>query len=261
MAATVPPQTKGEREVWASTEAGTPATSVELLERLRSGSTWTERMLSRDGNIHNLDAHIDELVFASRQLFERPVESRAVLASIRAALRHTQGTVDLRVELYGGTRSHVLAIATERNDAQAAFASIRLQTRPTGATSQLPMTRPQDAYDLITVSGRISHPAAGSVCLVSAHRLVWPDSHHPLEVTGRAIAEQFATTGITSVLLPVLQDHLDSFDGAYLIQPTGVVCIESIDDARYSVDADDLGMLRTAFERGPWKPPTLAGLD
>jgi hypothetical protein len=217
-------------------------------------------MLSRDGNVHSLDAHIDELVFASRQLFERPVEPQAVLAAIRAALSHTRGTVDLRVELYGGMQGHVLAFALDRTDAPEASGSIPLRTRPADATSHLPMTRPHDAYHLVTMSGEISHPAAGNLCLVSAHRFVWPDSHHRLEVTGRAIAHQFATNGITSVRLPVRREHLETFDGAYLIQTTGVLGVESIDDVRYSVGTDDLSVLCAAFESGPWKSPTPAGV-
>ena len=181
--------------MWASTEHGTPATSVELIERLRSGSTWSERMLSRDGNIHNLDAHIDELLIASRRLFERPVEPRAVLASIQAALSHTSGVVDLRVDLYGGPGVHVLALATQREEDGAEPTAVRLRIRPSEAALQPWSVQPQDTFSVGMMSGVIHHPAAGSLCLVSAHRFVWPDSQRPLDVTGRVIADQFVTTG------------------------------------------------------------------
>jgi hypothetical protein len=237
-----------------STEHGRPATSAELLERLEAQSTYTTRMLSRDGEVRNLDSHVDELVCASRQMFERPIEPRALLAAIHAALNNNRGTLCLRVELYGGPEPHVLVLATDRGS-EIASGSVDLRTRPTDATSQREMTRSEDAYDLPTVDGLVARPAAGSLCFVSAHRFIWPDSQSPLSATDRSIADRFQTIGITSVRLPVRNEHLASFDGAFLIQTAGVHCVASIDRVRYAPRSDDLITLQAAFEFGPWRAP------
>jgi hypothetical protein len=242
-----------------STERGTPATCAELLERLEAESSYTARMLSRDGEVRNLDAHVDELVFVSRQMFERSVDPRAVLAAIHAALSTNRGTICLRVELYGREEPHVLVLATDRSS-EVGAGPVDLRTRPTGAASHPQMTRVEDAYELTTANGLISGTAAGSLCFVSAHRFIWPDSQSPLSATDRAIADRFQALGITSVRLPVQNEHLASFDGAFLIRTSGVLCVASIDSVRYASRSDDLKTLEAAFEFGPWRSPASADL-
>jgi hypothetical protein len=243
--------------MWTSTEHGTPATSAELLERLEAESSYTTRMLSRYGEVRNLDAHVDELVVVSRQMFERPVDPRVLLSAIHAALSDNRGTLCLRVELYGREEPHVLVLATDRCS-EVGSGTVNLRTRPPGPASHPQMTRLEDAYELTTANGLISGTAAGSLCFVSAHRFIWPDSQSPLATSDNAIADRLQGIGMTSVRLPVRTEHLTSFDGAFLIQTAGVHCVASIDTVRYALRSDDLITLEAAFEFGPWRSPTSA---
>ncbi|MCU1469360.1 MAG: hypothetical protein JWQ39_509 [Glaciihabitans sp.] len=252
------PSTKEvEAGMWATTENGTPATPAELLERMHAAATYTARLAVRDGRVHNLQAQLDELALASGERLERPLDRETLVAAISGALRRECDALELRVELYrheDGPASRILVIATEWTNRDLSD-PLRLRTVDGIAAHELRSSPVDEEYGVPVIGDLIADPLAGSLCFVSDHRFIWPESLLARTSTARAIDARVRDLGHTSVRLPVTEEHLDAFDGAFLIRSVGPSWIGSIDEREFSLNLADLRTLQAAFELGPWAEP------
>jgi hypothetical protein len=243
--------------MWATTENGTPATPAELVERMHAVATYTSRLAARHGKVHNLEAQLDELALASGERLDRPLDRETLVTAISGALRDECDALDLRVELYrhdDGPTSRILVLATEWTQRELAD-PLTLHTVDGIAAHEIHSSRFDEEYRVPLIGGLVADPPAGSLCFVSDHRFIWPESLLARTSTARAIDARVRDLGHTSVRLPVAGEHLDAFDGAFLIRSTGPSWVGSIDDREFALNLADLRTLQAAFELGPWAEP------
>lgn len=237
-------------------------------------------MQVRGRAVRGLGLHLQRLVDATRELFDRAFDAGAVLKAIVDALDRAgldDATVRVTVSA-GSTRASIVvaAVGAPRIDVSVsnplvhALSPMRLiwvvhrRTLPhvkhvgTFASHHYRRLALRDGVDdalFVDADGRVMEGTFWNVGFWRGDAVVWPDAP-ALRGTGeRLLRDGLVGAGMPQSLEVVHVDTLPAFDGAFIVNARGVRSVGSIGDVVFKDEKGaGIARLRQIIDAVPWDP-------
>jgi branched-subunit amino acid aminotransferase/4-amino-4-deoxychorismate lyase len=220
-------------------------------------------MQVRGGAVRGLALHLARLDGATRELFDRPLDTERVRGHLRHALRDSPDA-----------SAGVYVYWPDPNDDEPTIAVVTRPPAPQPGMRQrlksVPYQRPvahlkhlgsfaqsyfgrqaaRDGFDdalLTGPDGVISEAAVANVAFLRGDEVVWPDAPQLPGITMQLIEPR-----LRSVRASVRLADLPTFDGAVVTNSHGVGGVARIDDVRFAPDDARVRQVAAEYEAVPW---------
>ncbi|HEX6339961.1 aminotransferase class IV [Umezawaea sp.] len=245
---------------------GRPATTDTLAHPATSTTGNFTAVQVRDRKVRGLDLHLVRLRAASREMFDRDLDTDLVLAHVRHALSDDVVDASLRVYVF------------QPEDELSIMVTVNPPGEPPSTPQRLrsvPYTRPfphlkhlggfaqahhatlarRDGYDdalLVTPEGLVTEGTTTNIGFFQGDTVVWPDAPLLLGVTMQLINAALPTP---PRLAEIHLEDLPQFDAAFLTNARGIVPVSAVDDLEFPVDQHRHKKLADAYNTTPWTSP------
>ncbi|MGH3243003.1 MAG: aminotransferase class IV [Spirillospora sp.] len=238
---------------------GRPATAETLAHPALVNYGHFTAMQVRAGRVRGLDAHLNRLDAATRELFGTSLDG----AHVRDLVRHAAGDEDasVRVSVHQPGTTPVVQVAV-RPPAEAPSAPQRLlpvvYERPVphikhvGSFGQIHfgLQAERAGFDdalLVLSDGRVAEGGITNVGLVRSGELIWPDAPMLRGITMGLIDERLRVHRAVIRL-----GDLPSFDGAFVTNSLGVAAVRQIGEVEFTPRDDWIAPVHDAYASVPW---------
>ncbi|MBT2383300.1 aminotransferase class IV [Streptomyces sp. ISL-11] len=239
-----------------------------LFLALMGGYGHMTAMQIRDGRVRGLDLHLTRLDTATKELFGEGLDGGLVRDRIRRALGET-GVRDVSARVY--------VYAPEPGDRTVTTVILRPAVPGPGPQRlrSVPYVRPAahlkhvgvfgqayhlrrvkaEGFDealLVEPDGAVAEGAITNVGFLEGDTVVWPSAPALDGITMLVLRRELDRAGVPWRQQPVRLDEVSRFDAAFVCNSVGISPVALIDDVRFPLDAEPVGMLKRVYEAAPW---------
>ncbi|WP_214416257.1 aminotransferase class IV family protein [Sphaerisporangium fuscum] len=251
---------------------GRLATVDDLRHTALRGYGHFTAMQVRDRRVRGLDLHLSRLRNATRELFDRDLDTELVRARVRHALEGEDGDASVRVYVYGhdlpvwdevepqimvSVRPPTEPPSTPRGLWPAPFQREAAHLKHIGGFGQAYFSRLAEraGFDealLVAADGTIAEGAITNIGFWDGTCVVWPEAPMLRGITMMLVERGLADMGVPVRHQVVRLSDLPSFRSVFLTNSWGVMQVDRVDDLRFALDERMMAMIRKAHERNPW---------